>query len=305
MKTKILSRRFRTSIFVVLLIIVGLLGARVYFMARPPEYNPFIERILENDGVVIAITTDAVKQDVATSEDYDGGHELKSKEYTRMDIKNIQKLLIGDISVTESDFRSLSPLKMLDFLLFRNIKLHGNELSCVESPLVDYLGFNNCRFENSIDEHLGNLPVKDLVFGYIDFPDFFFKSKGTHQRPTIDHFSCGIATNLSDDITSFFDDCPNLKTMLIIDCDLQCTFIRDMKHAEALESLTITNTGLNDEVFSSILRFKKLQKIAIANCKVTEKSIPVLEELAKRVYFVHLTYQDEIIFYTIDGKSQL
>ena len=306
MRTKILSKRFCTAGIVVLLIVVGLFGIGVYSRSRPPEYNPFIERILENGGgVVVAIKTDAAKQDVATSEDYDGGHELKSKEYTRMDITNIKTLWTKNISVTEDDFRSLPPLKSLYELVFEQTTLRGSIFRYLECPCIDNLAFNNCRFESSIDELLGDQPVEGLTFVYIEFPDFFFKTKETKNRPTITSFSSVPSTNLSDEITSFFNECPNLQSVLIAISDLQCTFIRDMKYVEALETIDIDNTNLNDEVFSSILRFNKLQFVAIANCKVTEKSIPVLEELAKRAYFVHLTYQDEIIFYTIDGKSQL
>jgi hypothetical protein len=296
------SKYFYSFIITCLMVGIGLFGVVIYFKTRPPEHNPFIERILENGGGVITSTNDIsyIEATISVNTEYVFS-ELKPKRYTPDDIKNIVALGICNISVTADDFKNLGQLKKLRDVTFNDAKLYGNIFGHIENPHISNLGITQSQLEGSVDNLLSNLPIKNLVFAGINFPDSFFKNQKTSTRPTIDYFFC-IASNLSDDITYFFNECPSLRSVVIFDGDIECTFIRDMKHTDSIEEISINNMNLNDDMLPFFLRFKNLKDISIMNCEVTEKSRPIFEELAKRVQTVYIGYQGERIFYSVYGE---
>ena len=76
-------------------------------------------------------------------------------------------------------------------------------------------------------------------------------------------------TSITDNITEFFDGCPELKKIEIMGCHLRCEFIRDMKWIDKIEKINISETDLNDEILTSITRFKNLNSLLIMKCNVT------------------------------------
>jgi len=91
-------------------------------------------------------------------------------------------------------------------------------------------------------------------------------------------------TNVSDDITSFFDKCPKLESIWINNSKIKCLFVAQMQHTDKLRSLYLANTNIDDDILSSVSRFPNLNELTIHESKVTEASIPLLETLAQHFY---------------------
>jgi hypothetical protein len=103
-------------------------------------------------------------------------------------------------------------------------------------------------------------------------------------------------TSITDDITEFFDGCPKLKNIEIVGGNLRCEFIRDMKWIDKIEEIDIIETNLDDEILTSITRFKKLSKLTVINCQVTEKSKLLLEGLSPKTYLINVYSEKGTIF---------
>ena len=90
-------------------------------------------------------------------------------------------------------------------------------------------------------------------------------------------------TNISDNITSFFDECPKLNGISITESKIQCLFVAEMQHTDKLQSLYLRDTSIDNGIIASAVRFQNLESLTVWNTNVTESSIPLLETLAKRL----------------------
>jgi len=92
--------------------------------------------------------------------------------------------------------------------------------------------------------------------------------------------------DISDDITSFFDECPKLETIRIEDSNIRGHFLAQMRNTDRLRTLNLHNTNIDDDTLASVLRFENLVELSIYGGNVTEASIPLFETLAKRLGLV-------------------
>ena len=103
-------------------------------------------------------------------------------------------------------------------------------------------------------------------------------------------------TNVSDDITSFFDECPKLEKISIYNSEIKCLFVAQMQHTNKLQSLYLSDTNIDDDILSSVSRYANLDELIIHDSKITEDSIPFLKTLSQHFYKILLRNNNVDLF---------
>jgi hypothetical protein len=276
-----------------LLISFGVLVYCKVFSSPVSKQQDFINRVLKNGGIVHLFSN--------------GGEAVSNQQFTG-DFNDIEAITFFNENITETDIVNIPPLKKLKELSFNNTKLNADIFSRLETTDLRCLMFRCGFFSDNLILSRGQLNhLNDLGIYQMKMPDTVFKKWGglainrliIMETPDISEVGLKYLlpqndlemvilwyTSITDKITEFFDGCPKLKNIEIVGGDLRCEFIRDMKWADKIEEIDISETNLDDEILNSITRFNRLKSLLIMHCNVTEKSRPLLENLSKKIYSV-------------------
>jgi len=255
--------------------------------------------------------------------------ELPANIITEQSIRNITEISFCADALTEEDIQFLGTLPnrvsvrivsgtLSDLLaeeMGKNLQ-NVKELSLVEMTLTTGAWRGLGKLKN----------VDRLWLLYTIIPDEFFED-GTEMSPvglfinTVQISDAGLKkliktdkleeifwgqTNMSDNITSFFDECPKLENIRIEGSTIKCQFVAQMQNTDNLRILILHNTNIDDDILSSVARFPNLVELVIQGCNVTKSSIPLFEMLSKRlgeiVVRANPLHFDEYLFYYKDEK---
>lgn len=194
-------------------------------------------------------------------------------------LNNITELHLREMTLTPSAWRGIGRLTNVSrlWLVHLNLPDESFEVGAEMSPVQLFL----------MDVPISEEGLKKLV--------------RTDRLETISWNQMGI----SNDITSFFNECPKLERIHIDDSNVRVYFITQMRNTDRLRSLTLHNTNIDDDTLANVLRFENLVELSIYGGNVTEASIPLFETLAKRLGLVSIRsagMRFERIFYHRDER---
>jgi hypothetical protein len=274
----------------------------------------FINKVLKCGGYVVSCS-DQIK---------DEKYELAYSGFTENDILNIQEMYFFETSVSKRDIESIVPLNNIEIFDFTKTKIDGEIFEPIKTKYLEQLIFRQCHLSDDIGYSLRKMKrINYLGFMQVEMSDKFFEGLTRLEIETLVFIQTPISdkglkkilplknltfinlcyTQVTDGITEFFDECLKLETIILFGGNIRCTFIRDMQYANSIKSIWVDGTNLDDDILSFIIRFKNLKKLTITNCKVTEKSKPLLEALAKKLWCIDVRNDSNVIFYHLNDDN--
>jgi hypothetical protein len=181
-------------------------------------------------------------------------------------LNNVSTLWFGKLTLTPREWRGISKLTKVSEL---------------------WLQYTNIPDE-SFEEGVAIAPIALNIFGVQISEAGLKKLIKTNKLEKVFLYS----TNVSDDLTSFFDRCPKLERIFIDDANIQCQFVEKMQHTAALQLLDLSHTHINDEILASVSRFPNLEILEINGYNITEKSVPLFRALSERIDSLRLKNND-------------
>jgi hypothetical protein len=310
-----MKRKYLFFITVILLISIGVFVYYKVFSSPISKQYDFINLILEKGGRV-----------TLPSEREDGKEpELIYNQFTKKNIDEVHALAVDNNKITETDIVNIPPLKKLKRLYFNNTELTADIFRRLETTELEFLLFRCGYLPDQLIFSRGQLNrIGDLAIYQMKMSNNIFKKwdglsinrlnvmqtqgiseVGLKYLLPQNHLESASFwyTSITDNITEFFNGCPELKTIEIVGGNLRCDFIRDMKWTDKIETIDITETNLDDEILNSITRFKKLNKLRAINCQITEKSKLLLEDLGKKMYLISVYSENGTIFQQINSDN--
>ena len=173
-------------------------------------------------------------------------------------LKNVTKLVLGELKFTPRGWRELGKLASV------------SQLHLVRTNITD-----EC-FESGTELSPTKLSIIDAQISEVGL-------KKMIKTDNLETLLLWGQTNISDDITSYFDTCPKLEKIDIQNANIQCRFVMQMRQTDTLRDLSLYKTNLDDDILTGVARFTNLKFLDIQECKVTEDSIPFLKTLSKRL----------------------
>ena len=250
--------------------------------------------------------------------------ELPANIITEQGIKKIISISLCANALTEADIH-FGTLTNLESFYIPSGDLSDSLAEEIGKNLkrVSELHLRNMMLTPGTWRGLGKLSnVSELLLAYCSIPDESFED-GTEISPTT--LSIGAVpisetglkklikpdnleniflaqTSISDDIASFFDECPKLDYINIEAANIQCLFVTQMRNTDSLRYLSLYDTNIDDDILAGVSRFPNLKSLSINGSKVSEASIPLLETLSKRLDKIVLLQSGKYLFYHNNDK---
>jgi hypothetical protein len=309
---------FKTKpLLIILVFLLIFICIIIYYSSIKKVYSrkfEFINKILKCGGHVVSCS-DQIK-----SERY----ELAYSRFTENDILDIQEMYFFETSVSRGDIESIAPLNNIEIFDFTKTEIDGEIFEPIKTKYLEQLLFRQCHLSDDIGYSLRKMKrINYLGFMQVEMSDKFFEGLTRLDIETLVFIQTPISdkglkeilplknltfinlcyTQVTDGITEFFDECPQLETIILFGGNIRCTFIRDMQYTNKIKSIWVDETELDDDILSFILRFKNLKELIVTNCKVTEKSKPILESLAKKLWSIDVRNGNNVIFWQLNDDN--
>lgn len=283
----------------------------IFFRPATSEYDA-VRHMLEHNAEITSR--------IPESESY-YPKKLEQGRYTDEDIKNITRFSFFKRSPDWQDIRALSSLKHVKELAFSEVTLSDRAIKEISNTQWKPRELMMLRSSFSKEGGFYLSKIEGLkIFGmvYCDITDDNLQLASGLEADSISFYDTPISerglmnilpqnklkgislmlTDITDGITGFLNECPNLESITITDSPaVRCRFLLELKNTDAITHLQIARTSLDDEILMSFTPYNNLNYLEIVNCRITEKCRDLLQEWARKMYFVRVeTAGQEIIF---------
>jgi hypothetical protein len=309
---------FKTKPLLIILVLLLIFICIIIYHSSIKKINSkkfeFINKVLKCGGHVVSCS-DQIKGE---------RHELVYSKFTENDILNIQEMYFFETSVSRGDIESIAPLNNIEIFDFTKTEIDGKIFEPIKTRYLEQLLFRQCHLSDDVGYSLRKMKrINYLGLMQVEMSDKFFEGLTRLEIETLVFMQTPISdkglkkilplknltfinlcyTQVTDEITEFFDECPKLDTIILFGGNIRCTFIRDMQYANSIKSIWVDGTNLDDDILSFILRFKNLKELKVINCKITEKTKPILESFAKKLWCIDVRNDSDVIFYQLNDDN--
>jgi hypothetical protein len=204
-------------------------------------------------------------------------------------LQSIKSISFNNLTLTQSVIEKMSDnLNYLQNYFFEDVTFMASPMNIfIHSANIETLSFSKI---DKIDVHIitsEGVKVENIYF--IDTPitnQWLMTLLPLNELKVTFFFH----SDISDDITDFFNECPRLEHIEISEENINCTFLRDIKETNSIKRIYLDKTNLSDEMVPYFSRFENLKQISISRTKITKKSKPFFDKLSQKI-IVHIEWE--------------